>query len=160
MKFSIALLCVVLYSVTFSLEAIAKECSRTFRGAVSFYADRFHGRRTASGARLDNNAYTCAHRTLPFGTKILVENPRNGSKCIVTVTDRGPFHRNRVIDLTRAAARKLGISGIGTVVCSTGKLIESRTKEIAKSVLPEKPGQSRMHTGPLISAGPPVQVTQ
>lgn len=138
MRLNIALLCALMYSLILSLAANAKECSRVFRGGASFYADKFQGRRTASGARLNNNAFTCAHRSLPFGTKILVKNPRNGSKCIVTVTDRGPFHSSRVIDLTKAAARKLGISGIGKVVCMTGNLIGSGTEKVAKTLLPDK----------------------
>lgn len=133
MRSHIALLCATISCFVFSVSAESRECSETFRGGASFYADRFHGRRTASGARLNNNAYTCAHRTLPFGTKVLVENPKNGSKCVVTVTDRGPFHSGRVIDLTKAAARKLGISGIGKVVCFTGNLLGSGTEKVAKT---------------------------
>jgi len=97
---------------------------KLFAGAASFYADCFHGKRTASGERFDQNKLTCAHRYLPFGTRLLVENPENGNVVVVTVNDRGPFHGNRVIDLSRAAARRLGITGIGNVVCYTGKGVE------------------------------------
>lgn len=134
MRTPIALLGATIFFFAFSVMAAeSRECAETFRGGASFYADEFHGKRTASGARLNNNAYTCAHRTLPFGTKVLVENPKNGSKCVVTVTDRGPFHSKRVIDLTKAAARKLGITGIGKVVCFTGNLLGSGADKVAKT---------------------------
>lgn len=139
MRLSIALLAAAIYSASFCVTDVsAKECSEVFRGGASFYADCFHGRKTASGARLNNNAYTCAHRTLPFGTKVLVENPRNGSTCVVTVTDRGPFHGRRVIDLTKAAAKKLGITGIGKVICSTGNLLGRSTEKVATKLMPDR----------------------
>lgn len=88
-------------------------------GIASFYADKFQGRRTASGERFNMNDLTCAHKNLPFGTKLLVKNARNGKSCVVTVNDRGPYHGSRVIDLSRAAARKIGITGTGRVICYT-----------------------------------------
>lgn len=92
---------------------------KRFRGNASWYGRKFHGQRTASGRVFDMNKLTCAHRTLPFSSKVLVENPRNGRSIVVEVTDRGPFHRNRVIDLTREAARRLGIllGGVAYVEC-------------------------------------------
>jgi rare lipoprotein A len=78
-------------------------------GNASFYGKRFHGRRTASGAPFDMHAMTAAHRTLPFGSKVRVTNPSNGEAVVVTINDRGPFHGNRVIDLSRAAASELGL---------------------------------------------------
>ncbi len=71
------------------------------------------GNRTASGQRFNENAMTCAHRSLPFGTKLRVSH--GGRSIIVTVNDRGPFVRGRVIDLSKGAARALGISGLGQV---------------------------------------------
>ena|SRR5690606_9079459 len=70
---------------------------------VSYYHDRFNGRRTASGKKFNNTDYTAAHRKLPFGTKLKVTNPRNGKSVLVTVTDRGPFTKGRELDLTRRA---------------------------------------------------------
>lgn len=70
---------------------------------ASYYAERFNGRRTASGKKFNNNDLTCAHRKLPFGTKIKVTCIKTKKTVYVTVTDRGPFHRNRHIDLTRKA---------------------------------------------------------
>lgn len=97
---------------------------KLFTGAASFYADCFHGKRTASGERFDQNKLTCAHKYLPFGTRLLVENPENGNVVVVTVNDRGPFCRSRVLDLSRAAAHRLGITGVGHVVCYTGRGVE------------------------------------
>ncbi len=70
---------------------------------ASYYANKFNGRKTASGKRFDNNKYTAAHKKLPFGTKIKVTNPVNGKFVIVEVIDRGPFVRTREIDLSRRA---------------------------------------------------------
>lgn len=86
-------------------------------GGASFYAAKFHGRRTASGERFDNGALTAAHRTLPFGSKVRVTNPANGRSVVVRINDRGPFHASRAIDVSRAAAVQLGIvaRGHGTV---------------------------------------------
>jgi rare lipoprotein A len=92
---------------------------KRFSGNVSWYGPQFHGKRTASGAIFDMNKLTCAHRTLPFGTKVLIENPRNGQTVIVLVTDRGPYAGGRVMDLSREAARQLGtlLSGVAYVDC-------------------------------------------
>jgi len=100
--------------------------SKMFKGLASWYGDKFHGRRTASGDTYDMDEYTCAHRTLPFGTQILVTNPATGKACTVTVNDRGPYHGKRVIDLSKAAAKKLGITGVGRVLCSTGKYVADK----------------------------------
>lgn len=87
------------------------------RGTASYYAARFHGRRTASGEIFDNRAMTAAHRTLPFGALVRVTNPANGASVVVRITDRGPFSRGRMIDVSRAAAEELGLvaRGHGTV---------------------------------------------
>lgn len=85
-------------------------------GKASFYADRFHGRRTASGERYDKHALTAATpRTgYPFGTILLVTNLGNGHSVEVRVNDRGPLPRGRVLDLSRRAASELGFVGSGT----------------------------------------------
>ncbi len=70
---------------------------------ASYYANKFNGRRTASGKKFDNTKYTAAHRKLPFGTKLRVTNESNGKFVLVEVTDRGPFSRGREIDLSRKA---------------------------------------------------------
>ena len=79
-------------------------------GLASWYGADFHGRRTASGARYDMNEFTAAHKTLPFGTLLRVVNETTGKAVIVEVTDRGPFIRRRVVDLSRAAAQFLNVS--------------------------------------------------
>ena len=78
-------------------------------GVASYYGRRFHGRQTANGERFNMRALTAAHRTLPFGSKVRVVNPRNGREVTVRINDRGPFSRGRVIDLSRAAAERIGL---------------------------------------------------
>jgi len=84
------------------------------RGMASWYGPRFHGRKTASGERYNMNDLTAAHPSLPFGTKLGVRNTRTGREVVVRVNDRGPFAKNRVIDLSFAAAREVGVVGPGT----------------------------------------------
>lgn len=83
------------------------------RGIASWYGPGFHGRKTASGERFDMGELTAAHKTLPFGTRVLVHNPRNGKQVVVRINDRGPFVAGRVIDLSKAAAAALGFKGRG-----------------------------------------------
>jgi len=78
-------------------------------GPASYYGSHLHGRLTANGTRYDERAFTCAHRTLPFGTRLRVTAVDTGASTVVVVTDRGPFVAGRIIDLSRAAARALGI---------------------------------------------------
>jgi rare lipoprotein A len=84
-------------------------------GQASWYGLKFQGKRTASGESFDMNNLTCAHRTLPLGSWIRVTNLKNRRSIFVRVTDRGPMPENRVVDLSQAAARAVGISGIGKV---------------------------------------------
>lgn len=79
------------------------------QGSATFYANRFQGRRTASGERYDKNALTAAHPTLPFGTEVLVRSVQTGKEVLVRIIDRGPHLKDRIIDLSRAAAEALGI---------------------------------------------------
>jgi rare lipoprotein A len=83
-------------------------------GTASWYGEEFQGRRTSSGEPYDMYAMTAAHRTLPLPTYVEVTNLENGRTVVVRVNDRGPFHADRIIDLSYAAARKLGIVGAGT----------------------------------------------
>jgi rare lipoprotein A len=87
---------------------------RSFAGVASFYGNE-SGSQTASGQRFNQNALTCAHRSLPFGTKLRVTH--KGQSVVVTVNDRGPFIKGRVLDLSTAAARAVGLtsSGVGHV---------------------------------------------
>lgn len=86
-------------------------------GWASWYGPGFHGRRSASGERYNQNALTAAHRSLPFGTKVRVTNTRNGRSVVVKINDRGPYIRGRIIDLSAAAARIVGVmqSGVAPV---------------------------------------------
>ena len=83
---------------------------RGFSGMASFYGNE-SGSKTASGARFNQNAMTCAHRSLPFGTKLRVTH--GGQSVVVTVNDRGPFVRGRVLDLSTGAARAIGLTSAG-----------------------------------------------
>lgn len=83
------------------------------RGLASWYGGKFHGRRTASGERYDKNAFTAAHRTLPFGTRLRVRSVHSGREVVVRINDRGPFHGKRIIDLSQAAFSALGLKGRG-----------------------------------------------
>ncbi|MFN8615200.1 MAG: septal ring lytic transglycosylase RlpA family protein, partial [Vampirovibrionales bacterium] len=80
--------------------------------------DAFHGRRTSSGQRFDMHRFTAAHRTLPFGTLLKVTNLRNGRSVLVTVNDRGPWGHGRIIDLSKAAAREIGLVSMGVAKVS------------------------------------------
>jgi rare lipoprotein A len=81
---------------------------------ASWYGSAHHGQRTASGERFDRDALTAAHRTLPFGTRLKVTSVRTGKQVVVTVNDRGPHTRNRGLDLSEAAAYRLGLVEQGT----------------------------------------------
>lgn len=89
----------------------------TQKGKASFYANKFNGRKTASGEKFRNSKLTAAHKTLPFGTKVKVINLRNGKSVKVRINDRGPFVGGRIIDLSRKAARRIDMEkeGVGNV---------------------------------------------
>jgi len=82
-------------------------------GKASYYADKFDGKKTASGEYFDQLKYTAAHRTLAFGTKVLVKNVKNGKTVWVKINDRGPFSGGRIIDLSKAAAKKIDLIQAG-----------------------------------------------
>ena len=84
-------------------------------GLASYYADKFHGRLTASGEVFDMNALTAAHRTLPFGTKVRVTNLDNGNKVVLRINDRGPFVKGRIIDVSWRGAQELDFVAEGVV---------------------------------------------
>lgn len=83
-------------------------------GRASFYGEELAGNPTASGERFDPEKLTAAHRTLPLGSRVRVTNLRNGESVVVRINDRGPFHGNRIIDLSEAAARQIGMLKRGT----------------------------------------------
>src|SRR4051812_27945400 len=91
--------------------------ARAESGVASVYGngDGYAGQKTASGERMNPGALTAAHCTLPFGTRVRVINRKNGRSAVVRISDRGPFVRGRIIDVTPAAARALGFSGLAPV---------------------------------------------
>jgi peptidoglycan lytic transglycosylase len=97
-----------------SIGALNAASSKTESGIASVYSYEA-GSRTASGQRLNPEALTAAHRSLPFGTKVHVTNKSNGKTVVVTINDRGPFVRGRIIDVTPAGARALGFAGLAPV---------------------------------------------
>lgn len=99
------------------------------RGTASWYGPGFHGRKTASGERFDMHGMTAAHPSLPLGSWVLVRNLRNDRAVVVRVTDRGPFAKKRVLDLSRAAAHRLGFLRQGATQVEIRKL--SRTEVAA-----------------------------
>ena len=114
-------------------EVFAADRSDSSSGIASVY-DQSSGASTASGEPLREDAMTAAHRTLPFGTMVRVTNRRNGQVALVRVNDRGPFVRGRVIDLSPAAGRALGLSGLVEVsleVVSTDSGARARTVSVA-----------------------------
>ncbi|AXV17133.1 septal ring lytic transglycosylase RlpA family lipoprotein [Neorhizobium sp. SOG26] len=99
----------------FAIFASAQSSAAAGCGHASWYA---LGSKTASGERMNASLLTAAHRTLPFGTKVMVTNKRNGKSVVVRINDRGPFIRGRVIDVSKAAAKNIGMVQSGTAqVC-------------------------------------------
>lgn len=107
--------------------------AQTQEGKASYYSRRFTGRRTSSGERLHHDSLTCAHRTYPFGTMLRVTNPANGRSVVVKVTDRGPFRRGRVIDLSYRAAKEIGMLAQGIAMV--------RVERLDTIVVPFKPDE-------------------
>ena len=103
-------------SVIDKLNTVASSTVRKFSqtGVASWYGRQFHGRKTASGDTFNMNALTAAHRSLPLNCYIRVTNKDNGKSVVVKVNDRGPFHGNRVLDLSYGAAKQLGMTNSGT----------------------------------------------
>ncbi|MGI6231700.1 MAG: septal ring lytic transglycosylase RlpA family protein [Prevotella sp.] len=96
--------------------------AQTRRGKASYYSKRATGARAASGVRIHHDSLTCAHRTYPFGTLLKVKNLSNGREVVVKVIDRGPFSRNRIIDLSYGAAKELGMLSDGIAMVEVKRL--------------------------------------
>jgi rare lipoprotein A len=101
------------YAYTSSFHSLASD-SNSREGLASYYGSRFHGRKTASGERYDMFAMTAAHKSLPLRSYAEITNTTNNKHVIVRINDRGPYHRHRIMDLSYAAAKELGIQGAGT----------------------------------------------
>ena len=121
---------ILLFAIATSFTALAQ----TQSGKASFYSKKFTGRKTANGERLHHDSLTCAHKTYPFGTLLKVTNPENGLHVIVRVTDRGPYVKGRIIDLSVRAAKELGIiaQGIAPVI----------VERYDESIIPFKPAEN------------------
>lgn len=114
-----------------SIHTLGKFTFKLFKrnAHASYYADKFNGRKTASGELFYNDKYTAAHKTLPFGTKVRVTNEANGESTMVTINDRGPFTKGREIDLTKRAFRDIARHhGYGTMKV-TIEIVEERLSE-------------------------------
>ncbi|MBX9933335.1 MAG: septal ring lytic transglycosylase RlpA family protein [Methylobacterium sp.] len=96
--------------------AHAETAARGQAGMASWYGPGFHGKRTANGERFNTHSLTAAHRTLPFGSRVRVTNKTTGRSIVVRINDRGPFVGGRVIDLSKASARAIGVAGVARVV--------------------------------------------
>jgi len=116
------------------------------KGIASWYGTKFHGRRTSSGEIYDMYEMTAAHKTLPLPSYVEVTNLENGRQVIVKVNDRGPFHDNRLIDLSYSAATKLGIVSKGTGLVEVKAITPGKAQKTvtapARSAQPEKPSGS------------------
>lgn len=119
--------------------------STVLRGRASWYGRYHQGRRTSSGERFNRFKYTCAHKSLPFGTRLRVTNPKNGKSVIVRVSDRGPFRHQRIIDLSEVAARPLGIVSLGAA---------SIIAQVVPATTPLGPAAAPRNIGALQAADP------
>ncbi|MDZ7803897.1 septal ring lytic transglycosylase RlpA family protein [Thiohalophilus sp.] len=126
------------------------------RGHASWYGKKFHGHRTSSGETYDMYAMTAAHKTLPLPTYAEVTNLDNGRKIIVKINDRGPFHPGRIIDLSYAAAKKLGMTGKGTAPVQV-RAIDPR--QPARPVQVKRPGASSRYIAARMGRQLPKQPT-
>ena len=107
--------------------------AKIFSGPAAYYSEDYKGR-TASGSDYDPNKFTCAHPTLPFGTRLRVTDRRSRRSVVVVVNDRGPFNKNRMIDLSLAAAKALRMTGRGVIAVTA--TIENAAEKAADAATP------------------------
>ena len=127
-KFQRVIIAVVSLVLTFTFQSV--QADEVLTGKASFYGNKFHGRKTSSGVPYHRDSLTCAHKTLPFGTLLKVRNLKNGREVVVKVTDRGPFVKGRIVDLSQAAARELDMlsSGVANVEATFVKRVTPTKK--------------------------------
>lgn len=124
------------------------------RGGASWYGIQFHRRKTASGELFDMTAMTAAHKTLPFNTRVCVRSLVNGSEVLVRITDRGPYAQGRIIDLSRAAAERIGLIGLGikqvalTIIDREGMRCAGEAAEPSEGLLAQAPGGASAKPSP------------
>jgi rare lipoprotein A len=118
------------------------------KGLASWYGDPFHGRRTASGEIYDKNDLSAAHKTLPLKTWVEVRNLKNNKTMYIRINDRGPFIDGRIIDLSQAAAKELGVYRPGTAPVVVTALPASRSKSLEKKRAQKKLGRVTASLGP------------
>ena len=118
-------------------------------GQASWYSHRFAGKRTASGEPYRQEAFTAAHRSLPLGTLVTVRNPGNDREVVVRINDRGPHHENRLIDLSQAAARALGIlqQGVAAIELQLAPADAREPQPVRAERKPLSSGHSRRAVG-------------
>lgn len=117
MKFEYIVLPAIILSASLAPSVVEAHPAHAAQGAgiASWYGPGFGGHRTASGERFSTGSFTAAHRSLPFGARVLVTSSRTGRSVVVRINDRGPFTRGRIIDLSPAASHALGMQGIEAV---------------------------------------------
>ena len=113
--------------------------AQTYKGKASYYAQPFHGRKSASGRIYNMYEYTCAHKTLPFGTKLKVTNQANGKTVTVEVTDRGPYVKGRIVDLSKAAAMDLDMMKEGVADVEVEIIKDEKTSKSSATLILSEP---------------------
>ena len=136
---------IVLVVLTFTTLGLG---AQTFKGKASFYGPGFHGKKCANGQVFDMNKLTCAHKTLPFGTMLKVTNLKNGKSTIVEVTDRGPYVKGRIIDLSKAAAEEIDMvnAGVANVEIEVMKADKEQATALLQRYEPETDDLPRTNT--------------
>lgn len=113
MKVLFLLSCFLCLNLQVSFGTDKEKKTSQIQGKATYYANKFVGRRTSNGEIYSHKKFTAAHKTLPFGTEVLVYNPKNGKSVTVIINDRGPFGKGLSIDLSKSAADQIGILGMG-----------------------------------------------
>ncbi|NJL13666.1 MAG: septal ring lytic transglycosylase RlpA family protein [Microscillaceae bacterium] len=117
------------------------------RGIISYYTDRFANRKTASGEQFDNNDLVGCHSKIPFGTKVKVTNLSNGKSVVIRINDRGPYAYGRIMDISKAAAKKIDLIATGTAKAEIEVIETNQSREVP-------PGEESAPNRPPFTSGP------
>lgn len=147
----------VLFALTLSTANAAPPEFEEY-GKAGYYADKLHGRKTASGKAYDKNAMTCSHKSLPFGTRVKVTRLDNGDYVVVTVNDRGPFAAGYVVDLSRRAANELNFIKAGHAQVKVELVNDDAGAEEEVKPLPESSDSFSPEDNPKTDAKPKIKV--